>query len=88
MAKVSTSISLDADIKAKAQALFADLGLDLSTAINIFLRQAVRENRIPFSIRREEPNEVTFAAMEAAENGEDVYGPFNSVSELMEALNA
>ena len=35
MAKVSTSISIDADVKAQAQALFADFGLDLSTAINI-----------------------------------------------------
>jgi DNA-damage-inducible protein J len=68
MAKVSTSISIDADVKAKAQALFADFGLDLSTAINIFLRQAIRENAIPFSIQREVPNADTIAAMkEAAE---------------------
>lgn len=38
MAKVSTSISIDADVKAQAQELFADFGLDLSTAINTFLR--------------------------------------------------
>ena len=50
MAKVSTSISIDADIKAKAQELFADIGLDLSTAINIFLRQSIRENGIPFEV--------------------------------------
>ena len=48
MAKVSTSISIDADVKAQAQALFADFGLDLSTAINIFLRQSIR---FPFSAR-------------------------------------
>ena len=52
MAKVSTSISIDADVKAQAQALFADFGLDLSTAINIFLRQSIRENCIPFAIQR------------------------------------
>ncbi len=56
MAKVSTSISIDADVKAQAQALFADFGLDLSTAINIFLRQSIRENCIPFTIQREVPN--------------------------------
>lgn len=33
-----------------------------------------------------EPNETTCAAIKAAEKGEDVYGPFDSVSELMEAL--
>lgn len=67
MAKVSTSISLDADIKAKAQELFADLGLDLSTAVNMFLRQSVREERIPFEVRRETPNADTVAAMKEAE---------------------
>ncbi len=48
MAKTSTNISIDADIKVKAQEVFADVGLDLSTAINMFLRQTVRENAIPF----------------------------------------
>ena len=61
MAKVSTSISIDADVKAQAQALFADFGLDLSTAINIFLRQSIRENCIPFAIQREYE---TFHSME------------------------
>lgn len=88
MAKVSTSISIDADIKAKAQELFADFGLDLSTAINLFLRQSVRENCIPFTISREVPNAETVAAIEAAQKGEDMYGPFHSVEDLMEALNA
>ncbi len=68
MAKVSTSISIDADVKAKAQELFADLGLDLSTAINIFLRQSIRENCIPFSIQREVSNADTIAAMKEADD--------------------
>jgi len=55
MAKVSTNISIDADTKAKAQELLADFGLDLSTAVNIFLRQMIRENAFPFTIQREEP---------------------------------
>ncbi len=88
MAKVSTNISIDAETKAQAQALFADFGMDLSTAINIFLRQAIRENAIPFAITREVPNAVTLATIEAAEKGEDMYGPFDSVEALMEALDA
>ena len=43
MAKISTSISIDADVKVQAQELFADLGLDLPTAVNILLRQSVDE---------------------------------------------
>ena len=88
MAKVSTNISIDAETKAQAQELFADFGMDLSTAINIFLRQAIRENAIPFAITREVPNATTLATIEAAEKGEDMYGPFDSVEALMEALDA
>lgn len=60
----------------------------LSTALNIFLRQAVRDQQIPFTISRNVPNATTLAAMDAAENNEDIYGPFDSVDSLMEALNA
>lgn len=86
MAKVSTSISIDADVKQKAQELFADLGLDLSTAINIFLRQSIRENCIPFSIQREVPNADTVAAMREAEDilkNPDGYKRYSSFSELL-----
>lgn len=88
MAKVSTNITIDADVKTRSQAMLADFGLDLSTAVNIFLRQMLRERAIPFEIRQEVPNAATLAAMDDAENGTDVYGPFDSVSDLMEALNA
>lgn len=56
MAKVSTNISIDADTKAKAQALLADFGMDLSTAVNIFLKQMVYENAFPFIITRSTRN--------------------------------
>ena len=61
MAKVSTTLSIDADVKSKVQALYAELGLDLSTAVNMFFRQCLDENGIPFevsrskAIREEEP---------------------------------
>lgn len=59
MAKVSTNISIDADTKVKAQELLAEFGLDLSTAVNIFLSQMVRENAIPFVIGRDVSNTET-----------------------------
>ena len=61
---------------------------DLSTATGIFYRQALRCHGLPFEVKVDEPNAVTYAAMEAAEKGEDMYGPFDSVADLMEALNA
>ena len=63
MPKVSTNITIDAETKAKAQAMLADLGLDLSTAVNIFLKQMLYEGGIPFSITREIPNRITLEAM-------------------------
>ena len=89
MAKVSTSISLDADVKAKAQELFADFGLDLSTAINIFLRQSIRENSIPFPIQRDVPNADTIAAMkelEEMEKNPESYKRYDSFSDVLKEV--
>ena len=63
MAKVSTNVSIDADIKKQAQELFAELGMDLSTAINIFIRQALRQHSIPFEITADDPNKETREAI-------------------------
>ena len=51
MAKINTNISIDKDLKKEAQDLFSSFGLDLSTAITLFLSQSVREQKIPFEIR-------------------------------------
>ncbi len=63
MAKVSTNISLDADLKKQSQELFSDLGMDLTTAVTLFLKQAVRVQGIPFILTREAPNAETITAM-------------------------
>ena len=47
---VNVTIRLDREIKEQAEILFNDLGMNLSTAINIFTRQALRQGRIPFEI--------------------------------------
>ena len=88
MAKVSTNISIDADIKKQAQELFAELGMDLSTAINIFIRQSLRQRSIPFEITADVPNEETKRAIENVRNGIGLSRGFHSVSELMEDLYA
>jgi DNA-damage-inducible protein J len=61
------SIRMDADLKTQADALFAELGMNLSTAFNIFVRQSIREGRIPFDISLNQPNAETIAAMLEAE---------------------
>ena len=88
MKNVNVTLRVDEDLKKQAEALFSELGLNLTTAFNIFLRQSVREQQIPFQVSKNVPNAVTLAAMDAAERGEDLYGPYDSVSDLMEDLNA
>ncbi len=68
MAGTTTNISIrmDTDLKAAADDLFTDLGMNLSTAFNIFVRQSLREGRIPFDIALT-PNKETIAAMLEAE---------------------
>ena len=89
MAKEPTTLSLDTDILLKAKELFADLGLDISTAVDIFLRQAVRENSIPFSIQREVPNADTITAMKEAEDMvkyPEKYKGYTDIDEMMQDL--
>ena len=61
------SIRMDTELKAQAEALFNELGMNLSTAFNIFVRLAVREGGIPFKIQLDKPNSETAAAMREAE---------------------
>lgn len=63
MARTSTNISLDPQLKHDSQELFAGLGLDLSTAITLFLKQSLRVQGLPFAVTRENPNAETIAAM-------------------------
>lgn len=61
------SIRMDTETKAKADALFGELGMNLTTAFNIFVRQSLREGKIPFEISLNQPNAETIAAMMEAE---------------------
>ena len=65
MARTSTNISLDPELKRSSQELFADLGIDLSTAITLFLKQSLRVQGLPFAVTRENPNAETAAALKA-----------------------
>jgi len=75
--------------KADAQKVFAGLGLDLSTALNIFLVKAVRTKSIPFDITYEDetPNAETLAAIKETYNHpEQLEGPYTTKKEILEAL--
>ena len=61
------SIRMDSDLKTQADALFGELGMNLTTAFNIFVRQSLREGCIPFDIKLDQPNKETVAALLEAE---------------------
>ena len=83
------TIRVNSEVKKQAQELFSDLGLDTSTAVNMFLRRSVREERIPFDVSRDiKPNLKTQAAMKRVESGKGLVGPFETVEEAMDYLNA
>lgn len=90
MPKVSTNISLDQELKSASVLLFSKFGLDLSTAITLFLQQSVREQRIPFEIRMEVPNNDTLEALaefSKMKNDKESYKRYSSFKEIMEKLN-
>ena len=82
------NVRVDVDLKRQAEQIFSELGLNLSSAMNIFLKNAVRYGGIPFEMRLEEPNEITKRAIEDVELKRNLRGPFHSVEALMEDLDA
>ncbi len=67
MASTTFSVRMDRDLKKDCEELFSDLGMNLTTAINVFLRQSLRTGGFPFEVRQERPNKETIAAMLEAE---------------------
>lgn len=86
--KTNMTLRIETELKDKAAELFGNLGLDLSTATEIFYRQALHCHGLPFDVKINEPNETTYVAMEATENDDDTFGPFDTVEAMMEELNA
>jgi DNA-damage-inducible protein J len=82
------NVRVDKEIKRKAEAIFSELGLNMSTAMNMFLRYSVRYGGIPFDLRLDTPNEETRAAIDDVNNNRNMSKTFDSVEALMEDLNA
>ena len=72
MASTNFSVRMDSEIKKQCEALYGELGMNLTTAINVFLRQSLRVGGFPFEVRLDQPNKETIAAMlEAARIAKD-----------------
>lgn len=67
-ATTNFSVRIDSDIKKQCEAMYGELGVNLTTAINVFLRQSLRVGGFPFDVRLEQPNKETIAAILEAEH--------------------
>ena len=88
MATTNLNIRIDADLKKQAEQIFNELGLNMSTALTVFLRQTIRSNGIPFDLRLEVPNGETLAAINDVNLNRNMNKPFHNVKTLMEDLDA
>ena len=88
MATTNLNIRTDKDIKDQAEAIFNELGLNMTTAVNMFLKTAIREHGIPFELKLDVPNETTAAAIaEGRKLMDDPSAPrYSSMDELKAAL--
>lgn len=82
------NIKTDRTVKEKAERIFSELGLNMTTAVNMFLRASIRENGIPFDLKIEEPNKTTIAAIEEGRRiaSDPTVKGYHSIDELREAL--
>ena len=88
MAQTNVNIRIDESTKLAFDKFCSEIGLSVSSAFNIFAKTVVREQRIPFELTTEIPNDETKMAIENVRNGIGLSKSFKSVKELMEDLYA
>lgn len=91
MSTTNINVRVDSALKLEAEALFDDLGLNMSTAINMFLRSAINYNGIPFEIKRPAQNAVTKAALDEYEEmkkNPDKYKRYESFDDFLDEVFA
>ena len=88
MTTTNLNIRIEKDVKNQAEEIFNELGLNMTTAINIFLRSAIREHGIPFDLKLDVPNDNTVAAiLEGRKLMSDPTAPrYSSMDDLKAAL--
>lgn len=89
MATTNINVRVDKELKTQAELLFSDLGLNMSTAITMFLKSAVSHDGLPFEVKRSVPNAETRAALaEYAEMKQNpkAYKRYDSFDEALDEV--
>ena len=94
MKTANYNIRLDPTIKSKAEEMFAEFGLNLSEAINVFLHMSIKQRGFPFEIREPKINaDMLFAMQETEqileeyESGARKLKPFSSARDMFAAMD-
>ena len=89
MATANLNIRTDQAVKDQAEQLFNELGLNMTTAVNLFLRAVVREHGIPFALKLDTPNDITAAAIEEGRRllADPTAPRYSSMDDLKAALD-
>ena len=85
----ATTINIDDNTKKEAQELLKDMGMNLSTAVNVFLKQLVKEQRIPFEIGNPRPSQELLEALREVEEmkkNPSAYKRYHSFDELLDEV--
>ena len=90
MATIPTQIRIDETVKAQATSLFNDLGMDMSSAVNIFLRQCLLRGGLPFTVEVPNYNQKTLEAMAEAKriSRDETVTSYDNLADLKKALEA
>lgn len=94
MAIKNIQLRLDEGLKKKAERVLEDLGLDMPTALRLFLKKIVKTRAIPFRISLDDDEEnftatqvnEILAAREESRNSKNVVGPFDKAEDLISSL--
>lgn len=91
MANLTSAINVQVDSETKKQAttILNDLGLSMSTAINLFLKQIIKRDGLPFEVTNPKPSKQLLQALKEAEDimkNPDKYKSYNNIEELRKAL--
>ena len=88
MATTNLNIRTDKEVKEAAEEIYSSLGLNMTTAINMFLRASIRESGIPFDLKLKKPNDETIRAIEEARliAKDDSEKSYDNIGDLRKAL--
>ena len=87
MSQTTLNVRIDENVKKELEKFCYEVGLNVSVAVNMFARNVVREQRLPFDVSLNTPNDTTFKAIDDARKRNNLSKPFYSVDELMDDLN-